>query len=96
MVPFGGHNLLEPAAFGSPVLFGVYTHNFVRMAQLLPESGGGIVVKDGKDLFSTIKRLLSCTERSKIIGMKAREFVEMNRGALNKIMEHIGDYIEPD
>lgn len=94
LVPFGGHNLLEPASFGRPVLFGVHTHNFVLMARLLIEAGGGERVTDGEALYQTMNGLLSNRERAGRMGKKAKEFVDMNRGALGRIMVHIGRYIE--
>ena len=41
LVPVGGHNLLEPAAQGVPVLYGPHTHNFLEMARDLEAAGGG-------------------------------------------------------
>jgi len=96
MVPIGGHNLLEPASFGCPVLFGPHTHNFVLMSELLIEAGGGKKVEDAEDLFETMKGLLSETDRSGMMGKQAKEFVEMNRGALERVMEHIGGFLEAD
>jgi len=94
LIQFGGHNLLEPASFGCPVLFGPYTHNFVLMSQLLIEAGGGKRVNDGEDLFKSMNELLSDQERQKKMGRKAKNFVEANRGALERIIQYIGDYIE--
>lgn len=94
LIPIGGHNLLEPAWFGHPVLFGPYTHNFVRMSQLLLEAGGGKRVGDGEELFNVIKGLLSDTEERKGMGGRAKEFVEINRGALEKVMGYLKNYLE--
>ena len=94
MVPFGGHNLLEPAGFGCPVLFGVHTHNFVLMSRLITEAGGGKRVRDPEELFKTIRALLSDKAKSRDMGAKAREFVEKNNGALERVMEHVGEYFE--
>lgn len=96
MVPVGGHNLLEPASFGRPVLFGEYTHNFQLMSQGLEEAGGGWRVRDGEDLFLKMKTLLSDHELSEGMGRKAREFVLNNSGAMDRIMAHIRGYIETD
>jgi 3-deoxy-D-manno-octulosonic-acid transferase len=96
MVPLGGHNLLEPAGFGCPVLFGPHTYNFVLMSELLIKAGGGRSVKDAEDLFKAIKGLLYEPERSGRMGRQAKKFVEMNRGAMERIMEHIGGFIEAD
>ncbi len=94
LVPVGGHNLLEPAGFGCPVLFGIHTHNFVQMSQLLLDAGGGARVKDGDDLFKTMKGLLSDKEREDRMGSMAKEVVERNSGALRRVMDRIGGLIE--
>lgn len=94
LTPVGGHNLLEPASFGRPVLFGPHTQNFVLMSQLLIEAGGGKRVRDGEDLFQAVKTLLSDPEKSNWMGRNAREFVETSRGALGRVMENIKDYLD--
>jgi 3-deoxy-D-manno-octulosonic-acid transferase len=91
--PIGGHNLLEPASFGKPVLFGPHTHNFVLMSQLLVESGGGRRVADGEALFETMKEILSDPKISDSMGRRAREFVESNKGALGRVIEYIENYL---
>ncbi|MBW2206157.1 MAG: hypothetical protein JRG79_04545 [Deltaproteobacteria bacterium] len=93
LVPIGGHNLLEPASFGRPVLFGPYTHNFVLMSQLLIDAGGGKRVKSGDDLFEHVKGLLSSSGDSENMGRRAKAFVDLNRGALERVMEHINTYL---
>ncbi|NNG06085.1 MAG: 3-deoxy-D-manno-octulosonic acid transferase [Desulfobacteraceae bacterium] len=93
LTPIGGHNLLEPASFGRPVLFGPHTHNFVLMSQLLIEAGGGKRVQDREDLFETMKALLSDPETSNQMGRNAREFVGTSRGALGRVMENIKGYL---
>jgi 3-deoxy-D-manno-octulosonic-acid transferase len=93
LVPIGGHNLLEPASLGSPVLFGPYTHNFVLMSRLLIEAGGGRRVKSGEDLFEQVRRLLSSPRVSEDMGRRAKAFVDLNRGALGRVMEHIDAYL---
>ncbi len=89
MIPKGGHNLLEPASFGSPVLFGPYTENFVFMSEALINSGGGIRVKDGEHLFAAMAGLLREPEHIKEKGRLAREFVYSNQGALDMVMAHV-------
>jgi 3-deoxy-D-manno-octulosonic-acid transferase len=93
MVPVGGHNLLEPASFGCPVLFGEYTHNFQLMSQNLTESGGGLRIKDRDDLFSKMKTLLSDCELSARMGKKAKEFVCKNSGSMDRVMACLEGYI---
>jgi 3-deoxy-D-manno-octulosonic-acid transferase len=89
LVPIGGHNLLEPASFGCPVLFGPHTFNFVLMSESLVESGGGLRVQDKDELFEATKALLESNELRSKTGNLAREFVEKNRGALERVVSHI-------
>jgi 3-deoxy-D-manno-octulosonic-acid transferase len=93
LIPMGGHNLIEPAVFGRPVLFGPYTHNFVLMSELLIEAGGGKRVNHAEELFEAMKDLLSHPERLDEMGRKARDFVERNTGALGRAMEHLGTFL---
>jgi len=93
LVPQGGHNLLEPARMGCPVLFGPNTQDFDLMSELLIEAGGGRRVRDGEELFETMKTLLSDRGKKEQMGNRARAFVEGNRGALTRIMDHIRVYL---
>lgn len=93
LVPIGGHNLLEPAVFGRPVLYGKYTHNFVLMSELLSDAGGGKIVKDEEDLFNTLKYILSDSNEAKKMGKNAGNFVKANSGAISRVMDYIGGYI---
>jgi 3-deoxy-D-manno-octulosonic-acid transferase len=89
LIPIGGHNLLEPASFGCPVLFGPYTFNFVLMSESLVATGGGLRVQDGDELYKVMKVLLGDAELRSKMGGIAREFVEKNRGALERVVSHI-------
>ncbi len=89
LVPVGGHNLLEPASFGVPVLFGPHTHNFVAMSDLLISCGGGERVKDAEELYTGISELLADNHKRRTMGKNAVEFVHGNRGALSNVMGYI-------
>jgi 3-deoxy-D-manno-octulosonic-acid transferase len=89
LVPFGGHNLLEPAAFGCPVLFGPHTHNFVDMADSLIVSGGGRRVANGDELSAAVGVLLSDEALRARMGARARRFVLENRGAVTRILQFV-------
>ena len=58
LVAVGGHNLLEPAAQGVPVVFGPRTHNFLEMAQDLEAAGGGLRIATGAELTTVWGELL--------------------------------------
>jgi 3-deoxy-D-manno-octulosonic-acid transferase len=89
MVPFGGHNMLEPASFGCPVVYGIHTENFVDLAQKLQENRGGWRVENGRELYDVIKKLLDDPVVRQESGRKAKNFVGENRGALGRVMNHI-------
>ena len=88
-VPIGGHNLLEPADYGIPVLFGPHTHNFEFMSESMLNAGGALRVQNGTDLYDAMKRLLSDTELCREMGNKAKAFVTENRGALKRVLDYI-------
>jgi 3-deoxy-D-manno-octulosonic-acid transferase len=94
LLPFGGHNLLEPASFGCPVFFGPHTENFVQMAEDLVRAGGGKRVHDAKELFEMIKLLLANPELARSMGDKAEKFVLNNQGAMGRVMTQI-DHLLP-
>jgi 3-deoxy-D-manno-octulosonic-acid transferase len=93
LVPIGGHNLLEPASFGEPVLFGPYTQNFELMAEKLIESGGGKRVHDIEALVNTLQELLLEPALGSKMGLAARSFVNRNRGALEIVKREIENYL---
>ncbi len=95
LIPFGGHNLLEPASFGVPVLFGPHTENFAWMAQGLVESGGGVRIRNYKDLFEAIDKLLGDSNTRVEMGKAAQRFVMNNQGALDRVMGYIESCLHP-
>lgn len=89
--PAGGHNLLEPALQGKPVLFGPYTDHIREMADLLGSSGGGRMVNDRTDLARWVNNLLMDPDRRRKMGELAREAAERLKGAARKtsrMVEH--------
>ena len=89
LIPFGGHNLLEPADVGIPVLFGPHTHNFESMSESILKIGGGIRVQDGAELYDAMERLLSDSALCERMGGRAKSFVDENRGAIERVMGYI-------
>jgi 3-deoxy-D-manno-octulosonic-acid transferase len=86
LVPIGGHNLLEPAALGLPVLTGPYNSNSEEIARLLISRGAAEIVHDSTQLGDRVAALLAdATERSRI-GRQGRDCVDSNRGALAKLL----------
>jgi 3-deoxy-D-manno-octulosonic-acid transferase len=91
--PVGGHNVLEPAAFGKPVFFGPHMHNFQEISRILKESGAGIEVRDGTHLAEEGGKILNDPARMRALGAAARDVLMRNRGALVKNVELIERYL---
>lgn len=89
LVPEGGHNPLEPASFGSPVLFGPHMDDFLVLSELLVEAGGGIRVRNEDELYRSLKSVLENNEIRKETGLRAKRFVENNQGALERVLSYI-------
>ncbi len=86
LVPVGGHNLLEPAALGLPVLTGPHVFNFKYVTEKLVEGGGAEVVETDEELRLAVLGLLVGVEHRAEIGEAARRQVEGNRGALDRTL----------
>jgi 3-deoxy-D-manno-octulosonic-acid transferase len=86
LVPVGGHNLLEPAALGIPVLTGPYNTNSEETARLLIAQGAAEVVRDAAELTQRVSALLADPAARSAIGAAGRASVDSNRGALEKLL----------
>jgi 3-deoxy-D-manno-octulosonic-acid transferase len=95
LVPIGGHNMLEPAMRGKPVLFGPHTSNFREGAELLQMSGGGLVVKDGDELARELTRLLEDGDLASRMGRAAREAFAGRQGAVSATLDLIARHLWP-
>jgi 3-deoxy-D-manno-octulosonic-acid transferase len=86
LVPVGGHNLLEPAALGVPVLAGPNNFNSADIVKILVDRGAAQIVNDPKELARRVAGLLSNPQDRARIGAIGKECVENNRGALDKLL----------
>lgn len=93
IVPKGGQNPIEAAAYGKTVLFGKHMENFQTEAETLIKYGGGITVADANDIFSKLNMLLSQKELLSETGEKALKAVESQKGALKVTIEKIEEKI---
>ena len=87
LVPVGGHNLLEPAAVGLPVLAGPHQENVKDVAEMLRDAGVLTPVTDAASVAAAAAWLLGNTSTRHSIGEMARGKVMQNRGALDKAVE---------
>lgn len=95
LVPVGGHNLLEPAVWGTPVLFGPYTDHCAEVAGLLNEAGGGRRVMNVEDLVRCVSEWLADQDARDAVGQAARRVVADNQGALKRSLEFIESCLAP-
>jgi 3-deoxy-D-manno-octulosonic-acid transferase len=94
LVPIGGHNLLEPAALGVPVLTGPSYFGSPDIARLLIQQGAALEVQDAGGLAAALARLLGdFTERQRM-GAVGRRLVESNRGSVARLLELIEPWLQ--
>jgi 3-deoxy-D-manno-octulosonic-acid transferase len=94
LVPRGGHNLLEPAAAGVPVLFGPHMFNFSEITAGLTRAGGGLLVNDAAELAERVCQLLPDRQARQTMGDAGRAFLAANRGAVQRMTEAIVSLVE--
>ncbi|MFW1677326.1 lipid IV(A) 3-deoxy-D-manno-octulosonic acid transferase [Pontibacter sp. JAM-7] len=85
LVARGGHNPLEPAALGKPVLMGPHCFNFQSIVDTLAGAGGLVQVEDQTALHTQVADWLSAPEQAQQVGQAAEHYVAANRGALERL-----------
>jgi 3-deoxy-D-manno-octulosonic-acid transferase len=84
LVATGGHNVLEPAVFGKPIVFGPHMENFLEIAEAFVTNGAGVQLAGDHQLDEAFVSLMSDPVRRARLGAAARALVEANRGAKEK------------
>jgi 3-deoxy-D-manno-octulosonic-acid transferase len=93
LVATGGHNVLEPAVFGKPIVFGPHMSNFAEIAEAFVANGAGVQLAGEQDLDETFLSLMSDPVRRARLGAAARALVEANRGANEKSVTVLADLL---
>jgi 3-deoxy-D-manno-octulosonic-acid transferase len=96
LVPKGGHNILEPAAFGKIPIYGPSMENFREMAAQFVAAGAAIQVQNSDELGAAWTNLLLEPERADRMGTTAQGLVASNRGATGRALEYIERSLEAD
>jgi 3-deoxy-D-manno-octulosonic-acid transferase len=94
LIPHGGHNMLEPACLGVPVVTGPHNHNFSDISALLQRNGVAWVVTDTDQLVNRVNLLLTDKKLRDDAGDKGRKLVEANRGSIHRLMEILHPYLK--
>ena len=93
LVPSGGHNILEPAAFGKVPVFGPSMENFAEIASRFVSAGAAIQVESPEDVGVAWIELFRNPQRMKKMSDKARNLVEGSRGATSRALERIAIHL---
>jgi 3-deoxy-D-manno-octulosonic-acid transferase len=86
LVPVGGHNVLEPAALGIPVLFGAHMFHFKEIADRMLEQSAALQCLDREILFKNIAGLLENPQRRDELAARGKAFVAGNQGAIERVL----------
>ena len=89
LVPVGGHNILEPAVYAKPVIFGPYMQHFPELAALLCAAGGAVQVQSEAELYERLADILAHPEAGYAIGQRALQTLAANRGALERTLQAV-------
>jgi len=89
LVPRGGHNILEPAAFAKPIVFGPHMENFREIRDIFLEARAALEVHNAGELASVIDHLLTDSTSAAELGANARRVVEQNAGATERVLAHL-------
>ena len=96
LVATGGHNVLEPAVFGKPIVFGPHMQNFVEIAEAFVSNGAGVQLNGEAELEEAFLSLMSDPVRRARLGAAARALVEANRGANDKSVSVLAKLLPPE
>jgi len=92
----GGHNLLEPAAAGTPVVTGPHLHNFTDIARRMDHAGALRVGADAGDVEHEVAALLGDPAARAAMVAAAHALIEEGRGALSRTLALLGPNLPPE
>lgn len=96
LVPEGGQNIIEPAAYGKPVLFGPHMHNFREVAAAFVEQYAAVQVAGAEELEERLRALLADPHARQWLGRNARQVIRRNQGALERTLRMLRPYLGLD
>ncbi|MEW6321711.1 MAG: 3-deoxy-D-manno-octulosonic acid transferase [Acidobacteriota bacterium] len=95
LVDTGGHNVLEPAVHGKPVVFGPHMQNFAEIAEAFRANDAGVQLRGERELDEALVSLMTDPVRRARLGAAARALVEANRGAKDKTLAVVAAVLPP-
>jgi 3-deoxy-D-manno-octulosonic-acid transferase len=94
LVKSGGHNILEPASLGKPILFGKYMFNFRDITDMFLKNNAGIMVDNSRELEDNLRNLLENGSLAARLGKACREVILKNQGATARNAEAITELLK--
>jgi len=95
LVPTGGHNILEPAVYGKPIVFGPHMENFSEIADAFVSNGAAVQVRGEWEFDDAVLSLMNDPVRRARLGAAAKALVDANRGARDKTLAVIAQLLPP-
>lgn len=93
LVRRGGHNILEPATFEKPIIFGPYMFNFRDIAELFLTNNAAIMIHNQEELKINIVKLLNSPQEGLELGRRAKDLILQNQGATKRNIGFIKDIL---
>ena len=92
-IEHGGHNMLEPAAWGLPIISGNSVYNFAKISADMQAQNALLLVDGPSELLTQLDDLLTDTTRAALLGQQAKAYVDNNVGALDKTLKKLAPYL---
>jgi 3-deoxy-D-manno-octulosonic-acid transferase len=96
LVRYGGHNPIEPAKIGVPMIHGPHIANFAEIFATLSDARAAIMVQDEAGLAASAAALLADAGERERLAREARACVERQVGALDRTIAALSPYIDAD
>lgn len=94
LIKHGGQNMIEPAFFAKPIIFGPHTFNFKDIASSFLKQKCALLVKDSKSLLNALKSLHENEQLAADMGKRAQEAVVANQGAVSRTFSFIKNILQ--
>jgi 3-deoxy-D-manno-octulosonic-acid transferase len=94
--PIGGHNVLEPAALGRPVIVGPHTFNFAEITETMLDAGAAVRVNGATALGDAVVRLFNQPALRDTMGRAGLDVVARERGAVDRVMRIVASVVDED
>ncbi len=95
LVATGGHNLLEPASRGIPLVFGPYMDNFAEIRSLVLDYGAGVQVSNQHELQEAVVEFLITPELRQVVGTNGLKLLRDSGGAVDRHLAMLAEVLSP-